>query len=144
MPDRSWVANEVGIRLATPLAGAGMSADDTAGSLKEPIDDALRLLSYAEDDIPTAIPDDASGFLALTRWTTLKAILERISSQFDLSTGGDSFRLSQVVGNVERLLGLAEADVIAIFGSHPAEMAAEILTLDLAYLAPVGEREYYG
>lgn len=144
MPTREWVATEIGIRLATPLAGAGMTADDAAGSLKEPIDDALRLLSYAEVDIPTAVPDDASGFLALVRWTALKAILERISSQFDLSTGGNSFRLSQVVANVEKLLALAEVDVLAIFGSHPAEMAAEIVSLDLAYLAPNGEREYYG
>jgi hypothetical protein len=135
MPSREWVATETGIRLATLLAEADLSASDETGELKEPIDDALRMLIYSEEELPTAEPEDAGGFLALVRYTTLLAILERVSDSFDATVGGDAFRLSQVIENIAKMLTRAEADIIARFGSPPGELAGEvgITVLELSY-----------
>jgi hypothetical protein len=129
MATREWVAGEIGIRLATPLADAEMGADDSTTNLKEPIDDALRLLGYGEDDIPTADHGSAYELLVAVRYTTLRAILERITDRFDITTGGDAFRLSQTIENVKAMLTRAEADLSGIASGD------DFYSLDLSFLA---------
>lgn len=129
--NRLEVAAAVGARLVTQLADAGMSAADTTGNLKEPIDDALRAMGVAEPELVAAESDDARGFLAMTRYQTLRVVLERIGDRFNVSTSGDSFSLNQAFSNVEKLLKQAEQDVIGIFGSlYPAGDGAGIITID--------------
>ena len=107
-----------------------MLPEDSAGNLKEPIDDALRAMGYAEDDLAGAEPENARGFIAMVRYHTLRAVWERIGDRFNVSTSGDSFSLNQGFGNVEKLLKQAEQDVIAIFGSlSPAGRPFEMVTI---------------
>ena len=130
--NRSEVAVAVGSRLVTQLGDAAMSAADTSGNLKEPIDDALRAMGYAEADLAAAEPEDARGFIAMTRYHALRAVWERIGDRFNVSTSGDSFALNQAFGNVEKLLKAAEADVVAIFGTlSPAGEGGGIITIDV-------------
>jgi len=135
---RAWVASQVASRLATPLAAVQMGGSDLPGELGEPIDDALRMLGYEESELATAEPDDPLGFLYLAIYTTLTAIWHRMVSTFDISSQGDSLKLSQRIGNVERMLAAAKADVIRVFGDVPAgagDGGGGILTLDMGYLS---------
>lgn len=129
---RLEVAAAVGARLVTQLGDAGMSAADSSGNLKEPIDDALRAMGYAEADLATAEPEDARGFIAMVRYHALRVVWERIGDRFNVSTSGDSFALNQAFGNVEKLLDRASQDVIEIFGSlNPSGGSAGIITIDV-------------
>lgn len=129
--NRSEVASAVGSRLVTQLGDAAMSAADTSGNLREPIDDALRAMGYTEADLATAEPEDARGLIAMVRYHVLRIVLERIGDRFDYSDPDGSARLNQTIGNVEKLLARAEADVIAIFGSlYPTDTTARIITIN--------------
>lgn len=130
--NRLEVAAAVGARLVTQLGDAGMSSSDSSGNLKEPIDDALRALGYAEGDLSTAEPEDARGFIAMTRYHALRAVWERIGDRFDYSDPDGSAKLNQTIGNVEKLLARAEADVIVIFGSlYPSGEGGGIITINV-------------
>lgn len=139
MPSRAWVAAEVGVRLATPLSDAEMDAVDTVGNLKEPIDDALRLLGYDEEDLSLVAHDSAAALLAVTRFTTIRTVLERISDRFDLNAGGDSFRLSQPIETLFKLLAKYEAEA-----NYYVDTGDDIFTLDLSYKSGGEMREIFG
>ena len=132
--NRATVAAEVGVRLSAQLADVGLTAADTTGNLKEPIDDALRAMGTAEADLATAAPDDATGFLAMVRYHTLRRVWELQGDRFNVGLAGKSFSLQQAFANTERLLNLAAADVVRLFGTlDPAGSA--VVTLDLNYLS---------
>ena len=130
--DRASVAALMGLRLSGLLGQAGMTSADEPGNMKEPIDDALRGLGYAEADLATADHEDVPGFIAATRYFTLKAILERVSASFDLTDEGSSIRLSQVVDHVRKLMNEAWEDASQYIsgGGDP------IIDLDLNFLTP--------
>jgi hypothetical protein len=111
MAGRDWVAAEVSIRLATQLADAEITPADSAGNLKEPIDDAMRMLGVDESDLTTVDFDDAVCLLAATRYTVLRMVLERISDRFNISTPRGRFDLATTVSNVKQLLEFAAVDV---------------------------------
>ena len=146
MATRAWVATELGRRLGVPLAAAFVLATDTAGNLKEPLDDALRMLGAAEDELGE--PDGAPGgvwssdvytvpFLTLAIYTALKRAWAGVVANFDLSSQGDSLRLSQPVAAIERMLKAAEADVVRMFGMVPSGASDDTggtVSLDMDYL----------
>lgn len=140
MATRVWAAGQVALRLTAPLAAVQMGSTDVTGELKEPIDDALRMLGYAESALASAEPDDAEslGFMYLVTYATLKAIWRKLATRFDISSQGDSLKLSQITGNVERMLKAAEADVIRFYGAVPSGGSDDggVVTLDLNYLSP--------
>lgn len=109
-----------------------MTAVDSTGNMKEPLDDALRGLGYEETEVPTANHDDVSGLLTVTRYYTLRAILERISTSFDLTDEGSAFRLSQVVDQTRKLMNEAWSDA----ESYIAGGGDPIFDLDLNFLTP--------
>lgn len=118
-----------------------MSAADSTGNLKEPIDDALRAIGYVEADLATAEPTNARGFIAMVRYHALRVIWERIGDRFNVSTSGDSFALNQAFGNVEKLLDRASKDVIEIYGSlNPSDGSAGIITINNNTLGWPGTR----
>jgi hypothetical protein len=134
---RAWVAAEMARRLGTILTAAAIGPSPTeAGELKEPIDDALRMLGVAEDDLATDEFPDAAGALALVKLTTLKAAHAKIATRFDIGRQGTSLRLQQTVATLERMIKAAEADVVAIFGAIPVGNTDDggIFFLDLGYL----------
>lgn len=124
----------------TNLLGlADVTATDTTGGLKEPIDEALASLGVAWSELATATVTDADvpATLALLRTTTLRRILTGLNDKTkqDLEIGEVKLKGSQLVAKVERMLADAQADV-ARFGitSEPATWAAGGITLD--YLEP--------
>lgn len=137
---RDQIVAETGFRIGSVLADAGIQIADSAGNLKEPIDDTFRRgYAVAIDDLATETFDDSDfdGILALTIYHALKSALVRVSTRFDLTDAGDSYRLGQVVKQIETLLKLYESDVIRIFGSIPTGVTASnggIVVLDMDYL----------
>ena len=133
---RDAAATETLRRLRGALAEAGMSLAD----LKEPIDDALRALGYPEGELATADEPNARGFLAMVRYHALKAVLDSLAGNMDISTGDQSYRLNQVFANVEKLLGQSRAEVIGIYGTmDPAGVAdSSFVVLNLNSLGGYG------
>lgn len=139
MVTREWLAGEVGVRLATPLTLATIANADEPGALKEPIDDALRLAGYPEDQLtnPTIPDQDGYAMVVLAKYTTLQAARLKLIGSFDIASQGTSLRLNQRLKNIETLLKDAEAEVIRVWGSVPAGDAGEnggIISLNLNYL----------
>ena len=137
---RAAVVTELAARLAVPLTDAGIATTDDPGNLKEPLDDTFRLAGYDEGDLtsPTIADTDTLAILTLAVYVTLGAIRDRLLDRFDLSTDGDSFKLSQSLANVERRITAAEADVIARWGSMPSGAESGVIMLDLGQLTAGG------
>lgn len=138
--NRADAAAIVASRYPTQLADAGMTGADTPGNLKEPLDDALLALGHGYDDLAGGDDRDPMGFVTLARYYTLRAVLARVSDRFDLSSAGDSLRLSQTVEQVRALLAIEAQGVMAMFGNTapaPASSANPFVTVDLNYLEPV-------
>jgi len=114
------------------LAEAEVVMTDSVGGLKEPIDDALRAMGYAEADLATAAPTDTWGSLIYVRYQTLLRIQEAIADRFDVTVDGDSFRLQQMIDNVEKLITKARDEMIATFGV--ASLTVQSGTLNLGFL----------
>ncbi len=113
---RADIVGYLAARLGSLVAEAGMAASDTTGNLKEPLDDALRGMGYAEADLTTVVPTDTRSVLISARYQTLLRIQEAIADRFDVSVGGDSFKLQQVIDNVEKLLAKARAEMFTTSG----------------------------
>lgn len=96
-------------------------ADPLVKSLRPVIDAALRALGYARADVATAEPDwtgaDDDYELQLEYRALLQLARDLGGSLFDVSTGGDSFRLSQLRSAVEKDLATAERALLARFGT---------------------------
>lgn len=131
--NRAATATALGVRLGKVLARAGIAAEDSEGNLKEPIDDTLRILGYTEAELADPETDvPAITVLPVARCLALRAARERLITLFDVSIEGDSYRRNQIVGNVERLLADACADVDLILAGAPTG-ASPFVTVDLNY-----------
>jgi hypothetical protein len=113
---RADVVAHLSAALPEFLAAAGMDQADTAGDLKEPIDAALRLLGVARADRPTYEVADADGdaYEALARLTTMERVVAALGRKFDVSTEGDSYRLSQQRDAAEKLLTRLRIDPLVL------------------------------
>jgi hypothetical protein len=84
--------------------------------------------------LATAEPEDDAGFLALAVYETLKTIVARLATNFDIATSdGASYRLQQVFANAKALLEIAADNVAAMFGTA-AGGSAGLVTMDLGFL----------
>lgn len=134
---RTEVATEVGRRLAGILAAVGVAATDTAGGLKEPIDDALRSLGFAAADLATAAPAEDGAFLALVEYHALRKAAAELAPRYGVALpGGLAAQRQHAFAHVQALLDRAEAALVAIFGVVPAAgVAGGIVSYDLHFLA---------
>lgn len=84
-------ASYLGGVLAQWLTDAGMTAADTAGNLKEPIDDAFLAVGVAWDDLATAEVAAAGvpGLRKVLRWQGLARVLDAIGGRVDVDIAGD-------------------------------------------------------
>lgn len=113
---RAELAAWVGVRYAAYLEAAGRTSVDTTGNLKEPIDDALLILGYAEADLATIAPTEAgpiNDLRAVTAYTTMLQVVRDLGSSIDLSVEGDNYRLSQMLAAAEKELERTAAAVLA-------------------------------
>lgn len=88
--DRADAATYLASTLGARLMQASIGNEDEIGELKEPIDDALLLMSVAEDDLETATIADTFGFRRVLRATTLQRISDGIGPRANLSAGSTS------------------------------------------------------
>lgn len=110
--NRSDATTYIANSLNTVLAAAGVTATDTAGGLKEVIDDSLRALGYAEATLATADTtlDETTGYLALLRFFTLRKVFQAVALKVDLAVGQDSKKWSQAKDAVKDMLSEARRD----------------------------------
>lgn len=104
--------------------------DPLAKSLRPVIDAALRALGFGRADVATAAPDWDGAADDYEPQLDYRALLQLArdlgGSLFDVSTGGDSFRLSQLSAAVKADLATAEAAVLARFGTTgPVDLAGD-------------------
>ena len=129
-------------RFADYLSAASRDAsDDTGKTLKPVIDDAFRALGYVAADIPTATTDGEEADEDLRVQLAYRALRQIVrdlgATSFDISTGGDSFKLSQLRAAAEKDLAEAKAEVLDRFGKLgvvPAEGSSPFVSIDLNYL----------
>lgn len=148
---RAEAAAYVAARYGAYLKAASRPGSDTATGLAGALDDALRTLGYAAADIPTAAPTDPEAEEDLRVQAVYRAMQQIVrdlgATQFDVATGGDSFKLSQLRAAAEKDLAAAEAAVLLRFGTvGPVTDATTFLTLDLGFLEPTADQvvERYG
>lgn len=139
--DRADAAVYVGERYGQYLLAVTRDATDTAGDLASVIDDAFRYLGVASADLATAETsgEEADEDLRVqVAYRSMQQIVRDLgATSFDISTGGDSFKLSQLRAAAEKDLAEAKAAVLERFGTLgvvPAEGSSPFVSLDLNYL----------
>lgn len=145
--DRSEAVAFIDDRYGDYLSAASREASDDAGkTLKPVIDDAFRALGYVAADIPTATTDGEEADEDLRVQLAYRALQQIVrdlgATSFDLSTGGDSFKLSQLHAAAKAELAEAKEAVMARFltlGVVPADGASPFVSIDLNYLTDLCE-----
>jgi len=139
--DRDDAAEFVGDRYGQYLLAVTRDATDTAGDLASVIDDAFRALGVVAADLATASTDGEEADEDLRVQVSYRAMQQIVrdlgATSFDISTGGDSFKLSQLRAAAEKDLAEAKAAVLERFltlGVVPAEGADPFNYIDLNYL----------
>jgi hypothetical protein len=128
-------------RYAKYLATVARTASDVSGGLKEPIDDAFVALGTVLADVPTAQTLDAEGDEDLRVQLNYRLMLQLVrdlATNMDVSSQGDSIRLSQIRAAAEKDLMTAAAAVMDRFGTLGAISISDdadlFTTLDLNFL----------
>jgi len=140
--DRADAAVYVGERYGQYLLAVTRDATDTAGDLAAAvIDDAFRYLGVASADLATAETsgeEEDEDLRVQLAYRALRQIVRDLgATSFDISTGGDSFKLSQLRAAAEKDLAEAKAEVMDRFGTLgvvPAEGSSPFVSIDLNYL----------
>jgi hypothetical protein len=134
-----WLGNRFDRYLTTVVR----EATDTPGNLEAVINDTLRALGVAYADLSTAV---ASTDTQIDDWTvqgSYRAMLQFKrdlgGTVFDVATGGDSFKLSQLRISAEKDLEDTKAAVLERFdtlGPVTASDASSVWVMDFNYLVP--------
>ncbi len=119
---------EVNARIGLWLIEAAITAADTSGNLKEPLDDALAAMGVARVNRPTAQPVDGDRFVLEAEYHTLRKVVRVLGRRFDLASEGDNLRLAQVRKHAEIDLADAAARLREVTGFW-------VGSLDLAFVA---------
>lgn len=125
--------------LAQWITDAGLTAADTTGNLKEPIDDALLMTGTAYADLATATvaDDDALGYRKVLKYTGLLRIQDAIGARVDISLDGPqmSKSRSQAVKSLAEIVKAAKADADVFIVSTGTWDSGSIA---LDYIEPLG------
>lgn len=129
---RDEAAVYVGVVLDDVLATAGMGRDeagvplinlDVMGQLKEPLDATDSAMAFVTIPETDALGREAA-YNQLAEYFTLLRVRRKIALRFDVSTGGDSYRLSQSQAQVGQLI--EEARLRAVFLAGDAAVSGGI------------------
>jgi hypothetical protein len=119
--DRADVSEYLGERYGAYLDAVSRTAADSVGNLKSVIDDALRALGYAAADIPTAVSateDEDDDLKLQASYRLMEQVVRDMGPQFmDISTAGDSFKLSQLKAAATEELNRLREEVLDRFGT---------------------------
>ncbi len=102
---RAELVAEVGARLRRAIALLGLQETDTAGNLREPINDTFRALGVAETALLTATVADGDErrALAFAKYFVLDALVDSAHDQADLTApGGAGLKQQQTIQSLER------------------------------------------
>jgi hypothetical protein len=134
--NRQEAADELANRAGRHLLAVGLTADDTTGNLKEPLDDTFRALGVAYADVADAEVEESEldRFLAVGAVFVLRQALGASSGFADVAATalGTSKRKSQIVKNLMDQLNRAES-YAAQYGvaGLTAVMASGVVILDV-------------
>lgn len=129
-------------RLGGYLSAANRAPTDGGGaSLTPAIDDTLRALGYAEEDIATAEPTEAEAVEDVRVQLIYRALLQLVrdlgATMFNVGTGGDSYSLRAIRDAAYQDVQLAQTAVLERFGTLgivPSDADNPFITIDTNYL----------
>lgn len=132
---RVEVAAEINARIGFWLVETEITAADTTGNLKEPLDDALAAMGVAQEDRATAEPADGDRFILEAEYHTLRKVVRVLALRFNVGLGGNSFQLRQLFENAKVMLDDAELRLREATGVW-------VGSLDLAFTDSVAVDEF--
>ena len=133
---RATLTTALANRSGRALVGVGLLATDTAGNMKEPLDDTFLALGTAYSGLATATYDDSAlpKFLAVGAVYVLRRALEEAVGFADVSATelGASKKKSQIVANLETQLARAESAAVpyGVTGLNPV-MGSGVYSIDI-------------
>lgn len=114
---RAQAAIEISAQYGDAMLAVGKPATDTSGSLKEPIDLALRAIGVAQGSEVTATiaGADVDRFLVIGGYFVIRRALAAAMGMADVAatTLGVSKRKSQIADNLRKQLDEARRDAVA-------------------------------
>lgn len=110
---RDEAAAYLGARFGTYLTAVGRTAVDSAGNLREVLDDALRMLGLIS--VPTTTTGDEDWRVQLEYRLLLQITRDLGGTSFNISSQGDSITLYQLRQSAKEDLDIARAAVLARF-----------------------------
>jgi hypothetical protein len=139
--NRAGAVTYISTRFGKYLSAAGRAPADGSGLLKEVIDDALLALGYDEATLATAAPEagtPAEDFRVQLAYRAMVQINRDLGGTvFDVSTAGDSFKLSQLKAQAKDDLEETRNAVMERFltlGTVPSDSTDPFRVIDLNYL----------
>lgn len=136
--NRADAATYIGQRYLNYLDAAERDAKDTVAGLKPAIDDALRALGYAEDDLATADVDEGETLTDYRLQLALRSMQQIVrdlrATYMNVGLSGKSFNLKDLREGAEHELKELTDAVLARFGTLDvvsADASSGIVTVDL-------------
>ena len=137
--NRDAAATYIGQRFSAYLAAVNRPPDDSPGNLDTIIDDALRSLGYADEDVAAAdVLTDIGGYRLQLLYRALLQFRYDLAMNIDVSTEGDSFRLSQRKAAIDNDIAAFEQSILNHFGTLDAVSLTDegaFITMDFNFLA---------
>lgn len=127
--DRAGITADLSYRYELLLAQAGIAATDTTGTTLKPVLDQVQRIADANADL------SGDTLTTLARYLLLDRIVERLGTQFDVATSGDSYKLNQLYTNAKQLKESLESVIgwLAL-GDLTGAAAGQLVTITAPYL----------
>lgn len=137
--DRAGIASHIGFWFKTYLSEAGITATDDVNNLGPIISETFRAMGKSDYTDPFVETETtlAAATLAQAEYRFMLFVVNTLGSEFDVSTGGDAFRLEQVWQHAQKKLEETKALVEKYFGpslEYTDESGSPFIMLDLNFL----------
>lgn len=139
---RAALVTRFGATLPEVLAFAGLPTTDSAGGLKEPLDDALSALGVADEDLANvSITVARAAAITVGRYYVLLRIRDAIAhNQTDFKAGDVELKRKQYLDWLDKEIALSQASAssyVTLEGDLASAWGAG--TISLGYLEPAYE-----
>lgn len=120
MTQRENATEYLAVVLDDVLATAGMPPQDIPAGLGIPLDATDRAMAFVTTPETDVVGREAA-YTALAEYFTLLRVRRKIALRFDVSTGGDSYRLSQSQAQIGQLIEEARLRAVFLAGTQAVE-----------------------